>query len=161
MQAVLPKNVGNCAGQYSCVACSEQHEGCLFRILSLLSTLHSSILWYLPLAMSCLVFQLAPCAPPDFAWLPSAKGCVETKSISWPSSKFPSVCGGTMRRLPRKPIRPPLTLLPWSESDIAFICLHRGDWNHSSVTKSYMRRAYMWLKCVIKQKWALLLVVQG
>lgn len=55
--------------------------------------------WFSP---SCLVFQAA-------SWRPSAKGCLLTESISCSSSKLPSVCGGSRRRIPTKP--PPTPLL--------------------------------------------------
>ena len=100
---------------------------------------------YFPIALSCLVFQSAPNFPRHLL----AKGRVETESISCSSSRFSSVCGGTRRRIPVKPVRPPLTLLLFSQivreelpqADIAFICLHRLDKNHLAATKGCMYRA--------------------
>lgn len=56
------------------------------------SLFHPLTVPYLPLALSCLVFQSGPSAPLDFPSLPPAKGSVETESISLSYTKSFSVC---------------------------------------------------------------------
>lgn len=79
-----------------------------FTILICVSALYASTVprrgchvWFSP---SCLVFLAA-------SWQPSAKGCLQMESISSSSSKLPSVCRGSRRRIPTKPAGPPPPLL--------------------------------------------------